>query len=137
MSTVEQARKQQLEQLVEAIRAGGGLLPAEAHDGLNNSNRALIHAMIEAHGQCWLGRVNLDPNKYHHTAIMWQRMHQDVEPEIVYNFGADYVIPCYDEELERLVKRWNNTPLKEMTAAMIDEIFDRIKALGGYNLNWS
>lgn len=100
---------------------------------LNDHTRNLIAAYAQEHGECWLGKVNLyaeDRGK----PCQWKW-----DGGLVYNFGASYVIPHQDAELERLVLERDAAPYTgtKDDYARIACIFDRIAAVGGYSLTWN
>jgi hypothetical protein len=58
---------------------------------------------------------------------------------LVYNFGADAVLPAYDAKLLELIETRNRTIYTNVRAdkVHVDAIFDRIEAVGGKPLVWT
>src|SRR5947207_2505841 len=88
----------------KALKAMDNVGPhGEACDEVNNASRALVDAVQEECGECWLGRINLyrehrvDGKALPENA-MWKR-----NGEFIYNFGADFVLPKYDEKLHQMI----------------------------------
>jgi hypothetical protein len=89
--------------------------------------------MHAEYGQAWLGKINL--HNEDRRRIMWQ--YDPVEP--IYNFGASFVVPAYDPELERLIRERDQAPY-EGTAkdrVRVGAIMERLTAIGGHHLTWS
>ncbi|GAC1475597.1 MAG: hypothetical protein PVSMB8_00310 [Vulcanimicrobiaceae bacterium] len=128
MSTVKAAAARNGLELARSIREGDGWT-TEADNALNDSSRALVHAMADEHGQAWLGKIN----RYNSAKdpIVWKW-----DESIVYNFSADFVLPCDDAELARMIEAHGGQPFKG-ARERVDAIIDRIKALGGHLLVWS
>ena len=104
---------------------------------LNDNQRLLIQAFADEHsGKCWLGVVNIyrDWHPEHSEHPLWQW-----DGGLVYNFGARFVIPDYDAELERLILERDRAPYTGTAAdsMRVDAIFARIAALGGHYLFWN
>ena len=106
------------------VRAAASAMPAMIAE--LEANKAAAE-----HGEAWLGRVNLygdDSGELH----KW-------EGGEVYNFGADFVLPCYDAEVERLVRERAEAPYTGTAddGKRVDAIFARIGEVGGSHLFWS
>ena len=90
--------------------------------------------MQQDHGQAWLGKINLysDDDR---QRILWQYE----LGETVYNFGAAFVLPYYDAELERLIRERDQAPYTGARddRVRVDAIMERIYAVGGVHLFWS
>lgn len=118
---------------VRSLRMGGGCF-VEADGDLNDASRAVVGAMRKTHGQAWLGIVNRyrdDGDK----PWIWQ-----YDPaEGLYNFGASFVLPAYDAELERLLRERHEAEYTDVGAdgRRIQAIHLRIEAVGGVSLCWS
>lgn len=127
-----EAAKRLLNSVVDAFDPGLGGLP-EACQSVNDASRAVVAAMVRDLGGCWLGRINRykveDP-------LMWPFR----DPHGPRNFGAAFVVPCFDEELHMMLIAWNDPGEPFNTAKAVpavDAIFARVHALGGYTLAWS
>jgi hypothetical protein len=88
---------------------------------------------LDEHGAAWLGRVNLykeNPDQ----RIMWE---WDETPHC--SVAAVFVLPRYDEELERMIRERDETPYTGTAgdSKLVNAIFDRIEALGGQALIWN
>jgi hypothetical protein len=121
-------------ELARSIRVGGGT-PIEADEDLNDSCRALVSALKELHGECWLGKINLSKeDRQRPNAAIWKW-----DGDTVYNFGADFVVPSYDKELEELIlgRLMATYAGMRVDRERVAGIMHRVKVLGGYTLNWS
>jgi hypothetical protein len=120
---VREAVQKHGERLAESM--GYDLTPREADDDLNESARNVIRAVKVQHGTAWLIRLNpwkpTDP-------YFWEW-----DGGMVYNFGADYVVPKYDEEIARLLDDWRQVA----SVKTLDAMSKRAKELGGATLVWS
>lgn len=117
---------------VESCRRGVGYGPAEADDQLNNASRDVILACWSEHRAAWLGRINVYSGD---ERGLWQWWPGDM----VYNFGADFVLPVPCERVALLIGRYRNTPLGRCGewADLLGEIIDAIVRAGGVMLCWS
>jgi hypothetical protein len=129
MATIEELTK---EQDAEAEAWFYGEL-GEAHAPTNDRSREIVRLFHERFGECWLGKVNIYKNMP--IPPVWK---YDPE-EMLYNFGADFVLPCYDAELERMIMERHNTPYTGTKAdfPLVDAIYNRIAELGGAELHWA
>ena len=102
----------------------------------NDHARDLIAAFAQEHGgECWLGLVNLSrDNGSRGKPPIWKWT-----GGLVYNFGARFVIPKHDAELERLILERDQAPYTGASAdySRIHTIFARIDAIGGEPLFWN
>lgn len=112
---------------IQSVQEGGGS-PVEADSNLNDASRNVIRTMHEACGSVWLGRINI--YKYDQNLPVIRKWDEG----LVYNFGADFVIPQFDEALEKHLRDWNE---KGASAQLYDTIYDRVAELGGKMLHWS
>lgn len=123
--------------LKEAI-ADGGCTFHEADDRVNNASRRLVMSYYKERGAAWLGKVNRGGSD---KPDLWQFNGEELFPNHakVLNFEADFVLPCYDAEIVRMIEE-RHTPgsySPEKNAAEVTAIHARIKALGGEHLHWS
>lgn len=131
----------------------------EACDYLNDASRMIINSYVMHYGLPWLGNINMTPKRlmYEHTPKNnWCCMWQHAPGVKVYNFTGSFVVPRYDEKLERLILRYNEAMsrlysrglthagsvevvvvVERSPFAYLDDIYDRIEAIGGTKLNWS
>lgn len=126
------ARQELNRQLARSIHEGDGL-PTESDSALNDAARAVIAELRDEHGECWLGDVNARES----GAVMWQW-----DGGLVYNFGADFVLPAFDNDLATLIaeyraRDWKTIADRDWIAARVVAIFDRVEKLGGVALVWS
>lgn len=123
------------ERLWQSVR--NGELEMEANypeeNPLNDNSRLMVHAYKNQFGEAWLGLITL--RKEVPTAVLWK---WDGE-ETVLNFSCSFVVPRYDEELERLILARFNTPYEgtRLDSILVDGIIDRIVELGGHLLHWN
>ena len=133
MIAVETAEKRLTHAVREGLRVGDGSLP-ESYTPVNDASRAMVCAVQEDHGQAWLGKINLHSDD-DRRRIMWRH-----EPdETIFTFDAAFVLPCYDAELERLIRERDEAPYTGTRddAKRIDPILQRIVAIGSVHLSWS
>ncbi len=118
--------------LAEGIRANDGCLPCEADDNVNDASRALIDTALREHGSAWLGIVNRSGD--HCQPWIWAWDGHPVE-----NFGAAFVLPAHDAELERLLQERHAAPYTGVAedARLVEGIMSRISAVGGFSLVWT
>lgn len=128
--TIEIASKKLTTAYVDSVRQSDSYCPVEADGNLNSASTNLIYAFGEG---CWLGVINCYTDKQKENPI-WQW-----DGEMVYNFGASFVIPEFDQTLLDLIFQRNNAPFTNCSddSVMVDAIFDRIEAIGGKLLHWS
>ena len=133
MIAVETAEKRLTDAVRDGLRLGDGCLP-ECYTPVNDASRAMVRAMLQDHGQAWLGKINLHSDD-DRRRIMWQHEPDDT----IFTFGAAFVLPCYDAELERLIRERDEAPYTGTRddAKRIDPILQRIVAIGGVHLSWS
>jgi hypothetical protein len=113
--------------------------PAEADTRINDANRAVIRAVHDEYGQAWLGRINLDGEDRvkngggQDEKILWLW-----DLTIVSNFGADFVLPSFDEGIVKLIRERDTQGfLAQADWKRIEEIQNRISELRGVHLFWT
>jgi hypothetical protein len=132
VSATQEAKMELARECCRGLREGEGCLP-EVDSAINDASRRVITAMCEEHGEAWLGFINRhDANEQG----FWKW-----DESLVYNFGADFVVPRYDAELAQLVED-RNTPVlggycMEHNRRTLDLILARLKELGGIQLLWT
>lgn len=116
------------------IASVGGILSLpEADDEYNDFNRKIISAFKKLHPKAHLGNVS-----NYNTLARQDLINGDIKAlteydgGMVYNFGCDFIVPCYDEKLNDLIRDWND----EFKSAKVDDIYDRVKNLGGVYFIW-
>ncbi len=103
---------------------------------LNDLQRELIAAYAAEHGgEAWLGEVNLYCEKGQepeHVITKW-------DGDLVLNFGARFVLPAYDEALNRMILDRHRAPYTGTSAdyERIKSIHARIYELKGELLIWN
>jgi hypothetical protein len=145
MTTLAEAKGRLTACFVASIRRSGGLHPEEADSERNDANRGVIEAMAAAHGgECWLGRVNLDHGLPKDDDSEHEHFYADVplwrwSGKPVYNFGASFVVPRHDAELERLIRERDAAPYTTTAAdyQRVTAIHERVTEVGGALLHWS
>ena len=146
MTTLSAATRRLTTCFFESIRHSGGYHPEEADSQLNDANRDVIQAMAAEHGgECWLGRVNLeqglpeddddDQHEPFHTEVAIWRW----SGKPVYNFGASFVLPRHDAELERLIRDRDAADYTTADAdyERVSAIHERVAEADGVLLHWS
>ncbi len=145
MTSLAEATQRLTACFFRSIRHSGGYHPEEADPQLNDASRDVIQAMAAEHdGECWLGRVNLHRGLSEDDDDQHEPFHADVplwqwSGKTVYNFGASFILPRHDAELERLIR---DRDAAEYTTADADyervsAIHERVVELGGVLLHWS
>ena len=132
--TLQNARREHTLAFMNSVREGDGW-PVEADTSLNAANRKLIASMADEHGGCWLGLINRYGAERHGAKpFLWQW-----DETIVYNFSCAFVVPRYDETLDRLIRERDDAPYTGVRddAVRVDAIMTRIAALGGHHLFWT
>jgi hypothetical protein len=117
-----------------SVREGDGC-PLEADDAVNDASRAVVAAMRDELGAAWIGRVNRSREERENPdhPVIWE-----YEGGMVYNFGADFVVPAFDAELVRLIVEYNSGPWHAATKAkQVQAVTDRVRSLGGVTLVWT
>jgi hypothetical protein len=145
MTTLAEAKERLTACFFNSLRHSGGLHPEEADPELNEANRGVIEALATAHGgECWLGHVNLDhdlpdDDDSQHEPPNWITPLWKWSGKPVYNFGASFVAPRYDAELERLIQERDAAPYTTTAAdyQRVTAIHERLAAVGGVCLHWS
>lgn len=131
-----------LERLVERTLAiNGGTLP-EASPTINDASRLVIREMQAQYGAAWLGLVNRYWPEDKAQPYLWQW-----DGGTVYNFGASFVLPCYDAELAGLLESHDNAALDTRQTEPYDStrpvleriqaIYRRVEEIGGAVLVWT
>jgi hypothetical protein len=102
----------------------------------NDEQREIVARMAREHGTVWLGRINaLNGFTGLTRPCLWQW-----DGSLVTNFGADFVLPTYDETLVTMIEEFRSSGVVGRQAAacdQVDAIFARAAALGGRVLLWS
>ena len=144
MTALAEATRRLTTCLFESIGRGGGFHPEEADPVLNEASREVIRAMATANGgECWLGRVNLykgRPEEHcQHEPLHWATPLWKWTEKPVCNFGASFVLPHYDADLERLIRERYIAPYTttHTDCERVTVIHERLDAVGGVHLHWS
>jgi hypothetical protein len=103
-------------------------------NSLNDRSRLLIQSYRNDHGTAWLGRVNLYKEQ-EGQPIIWEC----ADAEVAEVYGASFVLPAYDAELERMIVERDRTPYTGTAddSKLVGAIFERIEQLGGHVLFWN
>ena len=130
--TVAEAKKL----LGASVAAGDALIESNYPyaNPLNDRSRLLVQAYKNEHGSAWLGRINLY-REQEGRPIIWDC----ADPTGVHVYGASFVLPAYDAELERMIVERDLTPYTGTGAdsKLVGVIFERIEQLGGHLLLWN
>lgn len=96
----------------------------------NAEQRSRLADYLAEHGRAWVGKINIYP-----PAIA-ELVPYTGQP--VRNFEADFVVPCPDPALLRLIIERQEAPYTGTAAdgPRVDAIFERIATLGGLILTW-
>jgi|Deesub1362A_J573_1020465.scaffolds.fasta_scaffold00107_98 hypothetical protein len=118
---LKEIRQKENEIFVNAWREGE-FFPTEFDTELNEIQRQKIRILKEKWGKIYGVRIN--------EGVPVERLKGKV-----LNFSCDAVIPCYSEELVRLIERYRKADFPR-AQKMITEIHDHIDKLGGELLYW-
>jgi hypothetical protein len=131
--TVDSILKKQREYLAYT---GGVFALREADETYNDFNRDIIAAFKEAHGTAFLGNINFYGEKRQKVADGSASVYEEYIGQLVYNFGADFVVADKDELLESMIRTWNGGHTHSDKRNLIAQITDRIAELGGLCFIW-
>lgn len=116
---------------LQAIGGVGALM--EADDIYNDFNRETIQAMVRRDGQAYLGSINYYGEDRERILAKERSVYEKYTGGKIYNFCCAFCVPVPDEQLEELVRTWNETA----PASMVDKIMHRVEAIGGVNFLWT
>lgn len=139
MSELREAQKEHTAKFFESVKKGEGW-PVEADGSLNNSARRLVAAMFDEKGEAWLGHVNLHGDaRFKAGATDHSKAYWKWDQGMVYNFGADFVVPVFDQVLLDLIRERDLAPYTSVAddVPRVVAIHDRVAAIGGTLLSWS
>lgn len=116
---------------LQAIGGVGSLM--EADDIYNDFNRETIQAMVRRDGQAYLGSINYYGEDRERILAKERSVYEKYTGGKIYNFCCAFCVPVQDEQLEEMVRIWNETA----PASMVDKIMHRVEAIGGVNFLWT
>jgi hypothetical protein len=131
IATLDEAKRALVKEITRSVREG----EPEADNDLNDASRVVVHFMAKEHGEAWLGMINLYGEERHGGApILWL---WDGTP--IHNYGAAFVCPKHDAELERLIRERDDAPYTGMRAdaTRVEAIMARVEEAGGIHLAWT
>jgi hypothetical protein len=126
VSQLEQLVKEQ-EERVSFYYSTRGSLP-EADGEINAARYAILDAYVSEKGAAWIGRIN---RMARHAGTPYLRLYSDGEGACA--FEARIAVPCNDEQIKDLIRRYNEAP----SIKSHDAIMDRTVQLGGVVLFWT
>ena len=130
--TTEFAKVEQRETAL--IRSFGGLQHIkEANESLNDLQRKKIHAIYKDYGKAYIGKINFYDAARENLST--DSVYVEYTGQLVYNFEASFVVPEPDNALAELIVRWNTKG--QVSLLLIEQMTNRIHAIGGANLLWS
>lgn len=120
-------------EVLQSIRDGEHEMEAgyPYENPLNDRQRQVIAAYQEEKGECWLGELN-SPKPDDPRLWKW-------DGTLVLNFGASFVVPCFDQELDDLIAEWRRGSMQTSRGAYenVKTIYARVEELGGTALIWN
>lgn len=116
---------------LQAIGGVGALM--EADDTYNDFNRETIQAMVRRDGQAYLGSINYYGEDRELILSQKRSVYEKYTGGKIYNFSCAFCVPVADEQLEELVRTWNESA----PAYLVDKIMHRVEAIGGVNFLWT
>jgi len=114
------------------LKLNGGV--TEFDMSINDTSRNMIFTMKAEKGVCFLGKINLygeeRKEEYKLTEYIGQK---------IYNFEYSFCLPCYDEELEKMIDNRDKAVYTGTItdSVLISAIIDRVEKIGGINLFWA
>jgi hypothetical protein len=110
----------------------------EANAALNDAARAVVAATAVDYGHAWVGHVNPRQEVVGMLGsvvigiVAWNR-------EPVHNFGADFVLPAFDVELQSMIEARHRRRYTSAAddAVLVAQIYARVVEVGGCVLVWS
>lgn len=120
------------------VRSIGGYWELGEADSTNNDwNREEIAAMRQIYGTVYLVDVNYFGERREKILAGSSSIFEEVTDAPVCNFAGSFCVPKKDPELEELILNWNRSDALPKKAATVDEIQERVAAIGGIVLVWS
>lgn len=129
ITTFDEARRHMNHLYVRGCMETGSIVPPECDVDLNDASRQVVRAMsAENGGECWLGNINVRQDR-----ALWKC------DGPVLNFAADFCIPRYDIEIERLIWSRHYAEYESTTEdrKLVMGIERRLLVVGGCQLHWS
>jgi len=114
------------------FKTGGFEVPREADDTYNAFNIELLEAYRMIYPDAHIGRINHHGEQRVNLIEGKKSVYTKYTGQKVYNFDCDFVVPCADEELERLIIDWNVCA----DALVVKHIMSRIEKLNGKSITW-
>jgi hypothetical protein len=101
---------------------------------INDVSRETIKAMKRECGTCYLGKINLYDNDRKKPYKLVKYTGQKI-----YNFEYCFCLPCYDEEVERMIEERDKAPYTGTAedSRRVEAITERVQQIGGKHLFWS
>lgn len=112
---------------------GGVDCLCEADDKYNDFNRDIIKAFHKQHPKACIGSVNYYNQQRKDLINGTFKAVYQYNGEKVCNFGCYFIIPQYSEELNELIRLWNDNP---KDTKQVDEIFEKVISLDGKFFLW-
>jgi hypothetical protein len=133
---VEEAKRKLTDAVVRSIQMNGGYV-GEADDTVNDASRDVVAAVAEEHGEAWLLKrnTNRDEERVAKAEGRDERLWK-WDGGLVYNFGADAVVPKPDDELREMLysPAWFSTMATMRDA--VERYHAHVEKLGGVVLVW-
>lgn len=112
---------------------GGAGMLHEADETYNEFNREVIRAMALRDGQTYLGSINYYGEVRERILTKEQSIYEKYTGGEIYNFSCAFCVPVADEQLEELIRTWNESA----PAYLVNKIMNRVEAIGGVNFLWT
>lgn len=132
MRRLDEVRKEIATYVSGYIRSDGCL--PEADEAFNNKQRELVKIMAEQHGEAWLAKqwkYASDTFNAKERGVLWLW-----DGGTVYNFEAEYVLPCFDVSFVTLIEASREATGHAIRDAL-DKVYVRLRELGGHHLVWT
>ena len=116
------------------LRRYYGRIP-EANDEFNNLQRELIAAVYENGGKAYVGKITYYGSE--RGLLSENTVFTEYTGQMIYNFGADFVVPAADNDLAKMIVELNTGSDQSIRWRLLKRIYNKIESLGGKSLLWS
>lgn len=132
MSSYESIERCLQQEKAYVAMQGGYLGIKEADSNYNDLNIKLINAFKKLHKKAFLGNVNFDGEKRPQIINGSADVYEEYAGQKLFTSCCSFCVPSPDAVLADLIRKWNATS----TASLIEDIYNRIAAIGGFTVIW-
>ena len=116
------------------LRRHYGRIP-EANDEFNNLQRELIAAVYAIGEKAYVGKITYYGSE--RGVLSEKTVFTEYTGQMIYNFGADFVVPAVDNNLAKMIVELNTGSDQSIRWRLLKRIYNKIESLGGKSLLWS